>query len=163
LLIEQFRVIRKQGAALLTDGQGLLPLIEVAKGGGQQGIELAGEAIVPGGPFETLPQVCQCLGVLPQGLIGPAQVEEDEGVIRVLGKIEVEQAQVPLVFVVDQGFVLITLVADGDIGPVRTAALLTDGCQDLLMHPVVPANPWMSAEETHLIGQAVCLVPAGIV
>ena len=80
-------------------------------------------------------------------------MKQRAGVVRLLGVLQLQEAQVPLQLAMFLGLVLIAGVIDGDIGPAGDAAGALDCGPDLLVDAVLPANLRQVAKELGRVEQ----------
>ncbi len=150
---QQLAIIGEARPARPAPGQGVAWLAELLTGLGDEAIQLADDAGGRIGPAQALMQVGEGTPGLVQGVVGPAQVEEGEGFVGLLGFLQVQEAQVTLVLLGAGGRVGVAGVVDAEVGEAHPMTQATDGGQDLFMDAVLPADVGMVAEEAALIDQ----------
>src|SRR5262249_3451269 len=127
LLKEQLGVVRAKGPAGAAGDQGGAALAEVVVALRDQRVELADDGIGRLRPFQAAQQEGQGLLAAAQLVVERAQVEQGERVLRVLGVLQLEQAQVALELPAAHGGVLIPNVMNNHVGEADLAAQVADG------------------------------------
>jgi hypothetical protein len=117
---------------------------------GQQGVEFTDDGDAGGAALQAAVQERQRLVRPPQVEEGPAEVEEDEGVVGVLGVVEAQQAQVALQLPAAQAGVAVAGVPEDDVGEAEVGLAADEGGQDLLLDAVLPAVLRPVAEQPHM-------------
>jgi hypothetical protein len=119
----------------------------------QKDVQLTRNGIGRTGTLQAALQERDGLGLASQVGIGPAQVEQREGIVGAFGLVQIQEAQVAFELAAPQGGIDVAGVGQEDVGEVQLVPGPADGEQDLFVDTVVPADGGVVAKEADLIDE----------